>query len=172
SSFDQRHVLNASYVLSSPARDSGPRVLRNWTLSGAIAATSGTPLTARVLGNQSDTGGTGVIGSGRADSTGLPLYDGSRFFNLAAFAIPRSGMFGNSARNLIDGPARVSFNLSVARSLRLAERRSLELRLESQNFTNRVSFTNVGTVLNAITYGLPTSTAPMRTVSAMLRLRF
>ncbi|MGH9662188.1 MAG: hypothetical protein ACRD96_26805, partial [Bryobacteraceae bacterium] len=71
SSFDQRHVLNASYVLSSPARDSGPRVLRNWTLSGGFTASSGTPLTARVLGNQSDTAGTGVIGSGRADSTGL-----------------------------------------------------------------------------------------------------
>lgn len=181
SSFDQRHTLNMFFVLSSPVRQTGtllansPRVARltrDWTLSGGLTATSGTPLTARVLGNQADTAGTGSTGSGRADATGAPLYAGSAFFNPAAFAIPRPGTFGNSSRNIIDGPSRISLNLSFGRSFRLADRRSIEFRMESQNVTNHVSFTSLGTVVNAINYGLPTATAPMRSASAVLRLRF
>lgn len=181
SSFDQRHSLNIFYVLTSPVRDSTSlfassptvrQVLRGWTLSGGLTATSGTPLTARVLGNQADASGTGVTGSGRADATGLPLYEGGRFFNPAAFAIPPSGRFGNSSRNAIDGPARVSLNLGLGRSFRLSDRRSVEVRAESQNFTNMVNFTNVGTIVNAINYGLATNTARMRTVTLTARLRF
>ncbi len=181
SSFDQRHAFSASYVLTSPVREgsalfSGSRwaagLFRDWTLSGGLTASSGTPLTARVLGNQSDTAGTGAIGSGRADATGLSLDEGDGFFNLLAFAIPSPGTFGNSSRNLIDGPSRISLNLSFGRSFTLAERRGVEFRVESQNSTNHVNFTGLGTVVNAINYGLPTATGPMRTVSAVMRLRF
>ena len=179
SSFDQRHVLNASFVLSTPSGERGrlgpgwkSKAIKDWTLSGGITASSGTPLTARVLGNQSDTGGTGAIGSGRADATGVGLYSGPGFFNLAAFAIPRAGTFGNSGRNIIDGPTRFALNASLARSFRLDERRRLELRAESQNLPNHVSFTNLGTVINAINYGLPTGTSAMRSVNLTARLRF
>jgi trimeric autotransporter adhesin len=140
---------------------------------GGLTASSGTPLTARVLGNQADAAGTGATGSGRADATGLPLYDGAgRFFNLAAFAVPLSGTFGNSSRNVIDGPNRLNMNLSIGRTFRLKERKALEFRMESNNFINRVNFTNVGTVVNALQYGLPTATAQMRTMQGTLRFRF
>ncbi len=181
SSFDQRHTLNMFYMFASPVRDSGgllagsvwgKRLAKDWNLSGGLTASSGTPLTARVLGAQADASGTGATGSGRADATGLPLYEGGRFFNLAAFAIPPSGRFGNSSRNLIDGPARMSLNLAIGRSFQIADRRSMEFRAESQNFTNRVSYTNVGTVVNAINYGLATDAARMRTVSLTVRFRF
>lgn len=181
SSFDQRHAVQASFVVSSPVRESGSlfsgspamrKVLRNWNMSGGVSASSGTPLTARVLGNQSDTAGTGAIGSGRADATGLDLYTGGRFFNPLAFAIPRSGTYGNSARNLIDGPSRVTMNLSFGRSFQIADRKSFEVRAESQNVTNNVNYTNVGTVVNAITYGLPTNAGQMRTIGLSLRMRF
>jgi trimeric autotransporter adhesin len=148
------------------------RILKDWSFSGGITAGSGTPLTARVLGAASDGAGTGAAGSGRADSTGLPLYAGGGFFNLAAFAIPPAGRYGNAGRNTIDGPARISANLSVSRSFRIDDRRRMELRVESRNFTNHVSFTRVGTVVNASDYGLATATAPMRSVSANLRVRF
>jgi len=148
------------------------RILRAWSLSGGITAGSGTPLTARVLGNLADTGGTGAVGSGRADATGLPVRSQTGFFNLAAFTAPRPGAFGNAGRNTIDGPTRLTLNLSLARTIQLGERRMLEFRVDSQNFTNHVSYTSLSTVVNAADYGLPTATAPMRRVTAQLRLRF
>ena len=181
SSFDQRHSLSLFYVFSSPVRDGGTvlasspwlaRLLKDWSLSGGLTASSGTPLTARVLGNLSDTGGTGAVGSGRADATGLPIHTQTGFFNLAAFTAPRPGTFGNAGRNTIDGPTRLSLSLSLARTIQLGERRMVEFRVDSQNFTNHVSYTNLGTVVNAADYGLPTATAPMRRVTAQLRLRF
>jgi hypothetical protein len=177
SSFNQIHTLSLFYVLSSPIDErhgSGwwQRFGKDWTLSGGLNASSGAPFTARVLGNQSDTGGTGAIGSGRADATGQPVDNGSGFFNLAAFAIPASGTFGNAGRNTIDGPSRFSMNLSLARSFTIAERRHIELRCDATNFLNHVSYTGLGTVVNASNYGLPTSTANMRAVTATLRVRF
>ncbi len=181
SSFDQRHTLSLSYILSSPVSDTGKllagspwavRLLRDWSVSGGVTASSGTPFTARVLGNQADTGGTGAIGSGRADATGEPSDAGPGFFNPAAFALPRPATFGNAGRNTIDGPNRLSLDLSLSRSFRIDDRRRVELRVDSQNFTNRVGFTGLGTVVNASNYGWPTATAPMRTVTSTLRLRF
>lgn len=179
SSFDQRHVLNLYYLLSSPfdsARNRGgpflARFLRNWTLGGGLTLRTGQPLTARVLGNRADSGGTGVIGSGRADATGQSIR-GGRFFNLEAFTVPPSGRFGNAGRNTIPGPGWFGVNASLSRSFRLGEsRRWIEARLESNNVTNHVNFTGLGAVINALNYGLPTASGPMRTVTATLRYRF
>lgn len=181
SSFDQRHVLSWNYMISSPVRETGSlfkgspamiRVLKDWNLMGGLSASSGTPLTARVLGNQADAAGTGATGAGRADATGLPIDMGSEFFNLAAFRVPLSGTYGNSSRNIIDGPNRLNLNLSLGRQFRLKERKSLEFRMESNNFINHVNYTNLGTVVNAINYGLPTATGQMRTMQGTLRFRF
>lgn len=182
SSFDQRHNLSLFYVLSTGFGGAGARfggsrwvarLFGNWTLSGGLTATSGAPLTARVLGNLADTGGTGAIGSGRADATGAPVHDGGRFFNLAAFAPPPVGRFGNAGRNTIPGPSQFALNASLARSVRLGEdRRRLEIRLDGSNVTNHVSFTRLGTVVNASDYGLPTATGPMRALTANLRFNF
>jgi len=182
SSFDQRHVLSLFYTLTSPFDQPGAgfrgrgwtaRLLRNWTLSGGMTARSGGPLTARVLGNRADSGGTGVVGSGRADATGAPIDQGGRFFNLAAFAIPPAGRFGNAGRNTIPGPGSISLNASFGRAFRLGEsRRWLEVRAESSNVTNHVNYSGLGTVINALNYGLPTAAAPMRTLTGTLRYRF
>ncbi len=181
SSFDQRHTLTLFYILTSPVGGATglmngggltSRLLREWTLSGGLTYGSGLPFTARVLGNQADTGGTGSIGSGRADATGLPVDAGTGYFNLAAFQIPAAGQFGNAARNTIPGPSQLSLNLSLGRSFRIDDRRRIEFRVDSQNFTNNVRYTALGTVVNATDFGLPTATGAMRTVTVTTRLRF
>jgi hypothetical protein len=180
SSFDNRHALNLNFLYStSMARRGGTMnglggsLFRDWTLSGGLTARSGAPLTARVLGNQSDPGGTGVIGSGRADSTGLPITDGSRFFNLAAFSIPPAVRFGNAGRNTIPGPGSAVLNLSLGRTIQLGEsRRSFEIRLESNNLLNHVNYSRLATTVNASNYGLATDAAGMRSMQAHLRFRF
>ena len=50
--------------------------LAGWTLNGTFTAASGTPLTATVAGNLSNTGGVAALGSLRAEATGLPIAGG------------------------------------------------------------------------------------------------
>jgi hypothetical protein len=181
SSFDRRHVLTMNYQFNSPVGGRNgmfqnsallQKALKDWTLSGAITAETGTPLTARVLGNLADTGGTGSIGSGRADATGLSVSSGSGFFSPAAFTLPLAGEFGNAGRNTIPGPGLFVMNLSLSRNISLGERKRLEARVDGTNILNHVNISNVGTVVNSINYGLPTATGAMRSLTATLRFRF
>jgi hypothetical protein len=182
SSFDQRHTASAGYVLTSPFGQNGllhsqnssvNRLFSDWTLSGNIMAHSGHPFTARVLGNQSNSGGTGSVGSGRADATGLAVDDGGGYFNPLAFAIPTPGHFGTAGRNTIPGPGLFSMNLSLSRSFRLGDdRRRVEFRIDSSNFTNHVNITNFGTVINANNYGIATAAGAMRSITSTVRFRF
>jgi uncharacterized protein YbjT (DUF2867 family) len=63
-------------------------------------------------------------------------------------------------------------NLSITRSFHATERHHIEMRIEGANITNTAIFTNFGTVLNALNYGLPVATLPMRTFKATLRYKF
>ena len=182
SSFDQRHMVQANYYLASPFGDAGSALirtsgwkttlLRDWSFSGGITMRSGTPMTARVLGNRADSGGSGVVGSGRAEATGLPI-GGEQYFNVLAFGLPPSGRYGNAGRNTVPGVPYFGANLSFGRSFRIHEsKRWIDLRVDSSNFTNHPSITGFATVVNARTYGLPTSVGSMRTVTGTLRVRF
>ena len=102
SSFDQRNALNLSWIWSSSFRGGGfgpppkywwQHLLRDWTFGGGLTASSGTPLTATVLGNQANSGGTGVVGSGRADATGLPD-------RLRRRVLQPGGLYGPARRSL------------------------------------------------------------------------
>jgi hypothetical protein len=180
SSFDRRHNVQLNYVLVSPLSSSGllpvsgwaETLMKNWTFNGGLTMQTGTPLTARVLGNQADTNGTGVLGSGRADATGANVREGDGFFSLLAFAIPPPGRFGNAGRNTIPGPGMFSLNVSLGRQFQLADRRRIEFRIESNNFTNRVNYSRLDAVVNSLNYGLATGAGQMRNFSAQLRFRF
>ena len=169
SSFDIRHNFEGRFVFAPQRRS---RWGRDWSFTGALLWRTGHPLTARVLGNQSDTAGTGVIGAGRAEATGLPVTAGDGLFNLAAFTLPPPGRYGNSGRNVIPGPGLFSLSVGLGRSFRLSERRRLELRAESNNLTNHPVITNVATTVNASNYGLPLAIGDMRTVRVQIRFRF
>jgi hypothetical protein len=173
SSFNRTHVLNLNYVLSTPTQASWWK--RNWTLSGSALLEGGTPLTARILGNQSNAAGTGVVGSGRAQATGLPVEDGSGYFNLAAFTYPLPGELGDAGRNTIPGPWSWSLNTAFGRYFTLGgegSRKRIELRFETTNTLNHVNITNVNTVFGSALYGLPTTAGAMRTADINIRFRF
>ncbi len=179
STFDQRQSFNLGFTEQSPVGKKVPLaspaltgILRSWILAGNIAALSGLPYTARVLGNLSDSGGSGNFGASRADATGLSVSGGSGFFNKAAFAPPALGAFGDAGRNTIPGPSRFSMNLALTRSFHATERHHVEIRIEAANITNTAIFSNFGTVLNALNYGLATVAQPMRTFRATLRYKF
>ena len=181
SSFDRRHVLALNYLWQSPIGGTNSLLvnqkwamtaLKDWTISGTIQAQSGTPLTARVLGNLSDTAGTGNVGSGRAQATGLPVDSGSGFFNLAAFTIPAAGTYGNAGRNTIPGPGTFNMGISLQRTIAINERVRLQVQANVNNFLNHVNITNYGTVVNSLTYGVPSSAGAMRSMTLTARFNF
>jgi len=182
STFDQRNNLQTTFLLSSPVgvhgmlRNGGwaTKTLAGWTVSGTFTAASGTPLTALVAGNLSNTGGLAAAGSTRAEATGLPVSaQGYSYFNPVAFRTPPPGDFGDAGRDTIPGPFQVSFNSALNRAFRFGDsRRQLQLRLSTTNALNHVAITSFGTTVNAATYGLPTAASGTRTVQLLMRFSF
>ena len=143
-------------------------IIRGWQLFGSYNLTSGTPFTATVAGDPSN---TGIIGSARANATGLPVEDGTGYFNPAAFSVP-VGTYGNAGRNTIPGIVNFSMNASAMRSFRIGERHRLSLTFSTQNPLNHPSLTGINTVIGTALVGTATSYGNMRTVSANARFTF
>jgi trimeric autotransporter adhesin len=182
SSFDQRHNLQTTFLFSSPVgihgmmRNGGWKTaaLAGWTLSGTFSATSGTPLTAYVAGNLSNTAGLAAFGTSRAEATGLPIEGGGTlYFNPAAFTTPPPGEFGDAGRDTIPGLFQLAVNSSLNRAFRFGDsRRQIQLRISATNALNHVTITSIGTTVNSQTYGLPTAASATRAVTVMLRYNF
>ena len=174
-------ALNLTYTAQSPVGVRNAmfqkqpwlqKTLKDWQLTGATQVQSGRPLTATVLGNVSNIGGAGAVGTERADATGLPVSSGSGYFNPAAFVVPLAGLYGNAGRGTIIGPSSFTMNLQLARTIQLSERRNVEFNVSANNLLNHVNISAIGTVVNSLNYGLATSAAGMRTISATVRFRF
>jgi hypothetical protein len=179
SSFDQRHLLNFQAQYTSGVGTRGGMLLdgwrgtlfKEWTVTTNVTAGSGTPLSP---GYASIVGGTGVSGPLRPDFTGASLYTAPAglFLNPAAFAVPAAGHFGNAGRDTIEGPDQFSLNASMARTFRLKDRYTMDLRLDSTNSLNHVTYTSWITTITSPQFGTPASVNGMRTVTATIRMRF
>ncbi len=146
------------------------KLMRDWTLMTGIVLSSGAPETPNVL--TSALGGTGITGPLRAEYTGLPVYLPNGNLNPAAFVAPLSGTYGNAGRDIITGPMTFSLNASASRIIRLTERKSLDLQVNSTNPLNHVYFTSWNTTVGSTQYGLPSATGAMRSMSLTMRFRF
>ena len=189
SNFDRRHTLffNSSYELPFGEGKTfwtqggwGARLLGNWVVNGFAWVSSGTPLTARVLGNASNNSGTGANFAERADATGtspdLPRSERTvqRFLNADAFRLPPPGEFGNAGRNTITGPRMFNLNLSLARRFTISKDWGVrgEFRIEATNPFNTPSFTMLNTVVNSNRFGRLEGVGAMRVLNFALRINF
>jgi trimeric autotransporter adhesin len=183
SSFDQRHKLSVTYMLSSPVgvrgfmRNGGwkTHALAGWTLQGTYNWATGTPLTATLGGSNSNTGGLGAVGgTPRAEATGLPIQGGpGQYFNPLAFTTPPAGQLGNAGVDTITGPVQTSLNAQLNRAWRIGEtRRQIQFRLSATNALNHVTITGFGTAVGSSTYDLATQASGTRTVTALFRFNF
>jgi hypothetical protein len=188
SSFDHRHTFTLSTMAVSPfgprglymkrGDTFGSKLLSDWSATANLTLQTGAPLTATVLGTSADPSGTGAVGSGRADATGLPISStsgpGSGPFNLLAFTVPPAGQYGSAGRNTIPGPGTLSLNATFGRTIQFGDsaRRSVDIRLSANNVLNHVNITSWGTVVNSLNYGLPGGAGAMRTLSLSMRVRF
>jgi hypothetical protein len=179
SPFDQRHVLTLQTQYSTGVGVKGGTLLdgwrgtivKDWTISSGLTAGTGTPLSPVLF---QPVRGTGVTGTMRPNYTGLSIYDApdGLYLNPAAFSVPAPGTWGNAGRNTITGPSQFTLNAAMARTFRLRDRYSMDVRLESQNPLNNVRFPSWNTTYLGKQFGLPGSANPMRTVQLSMRVRF
>ena len=179
STFDQRHLLSTQLQYTTGLGLGGKTLLngwkgilfKEWTFLTQIAVGSGLPETPIYL---AAVPGTGVTGSIRPDYTGAPIYTAQSglFLNPAAYTAPLPGHWGSAGRNSIIGPAQFTLNASIARTFRLDGRCNLDLRLDSTNLLNHVTFTSWNATVNSTQFGLPVTANSMRSLETTLRLRF
>jgi hypothetical protein len=191
SSFDQRHKFTGNWTYDLPLGENRrfvptgrwSHILGGWQWSGDFTIGSGLYFTPRVLGGALDIG-RGVSGSLRANDVAgqsISISDPTtlKWFNTAAFCAPSAtcinpsgSAFGDSGRNIIEGPGQVSVDMSVNKTITIKESRSLDLRISANNVFNTVHFTAINTVVNSFTFGEVTGTGNMRRVSMVARFRF
>jgi hypothetical protein len=163
SSFDQRHLVNISYIYDFPGPVKSNGVLRTalngWQLSGLTLYASGTPFSIYNAANNvlDNAGVLNGIGSGPArvqsypDLVGDPnapppsgsnngLSFGPALMNASAFAAPRGLTFGNAGRNHFNNPSRLNFDMALQKAFRVREGRTLEFRAEAFNIFNHTQF--------------------------------
>jgi hypothetical protein len=184
SNFDQRHQMTANVTWELPF-GVGRKWLSNggtlaavageWTATLNLAAESGSPYTARVVGATTSVA-NGTSGALRADYLGAPigLDDETllQFFNRQAFALPAPGAFGTSARNIIIGPGGYVFSAQFTRDMRIGGTRSVGLTVNANNLFNTTRWSAIDTNVNSVTFGQVTRFSPMRTVTLNVRFRF
>jgi hypothetical protein len=166
SNFDERHLVNISYIYDLPLQpmftgkrqgSTGP--LAGWQLSGITVFQSGVPFS---VVNQGDvaTGVSVLDNAGVASGLGIGSYpdivgsahtnlpaggnNGASFgpllLNPGAFVAARGLTFGNAGRNALNNPSRWNFDLSLFKNVRVREGQSVQLRVESFNLFNHTQF--------------------------------
>jgi hypothetical protein len=110
----------------------------------------------------------------RPDLTGAPIYLDSAggFSESSGIRVTGNGPLGQCRRNSITGPGQFGFNATVARTFRLNERVSMDVRVDSTNVLNHVTFPTWNTTVNSSQFGLPTRANAMRTLQPSVRVRF
>jgi len=119
----------------------------DWQVSGIFTMAAGVPFS--ISGGNGNNNSLSQNGGDLADLTGKPLnvHQGSQaqwlnqYFNPAAFKTNAAGTFGNSARNLLRGPANDNLDLAFAKDFPFdKEQYRFQFRWEMYNATNTPFF--------------------------------
>jgi hypothetical protein len=188
SGFDVRHRFSLSYSYDLPF-GKGKSLLGNaglattllsgWQTYGVITLQSGRPFTVALLPefDNSNTGisNLGFLGNDRPNLIGPAKLDNptpERWFNTAAFAIPPFGSFGDSGRNILDGPGYQNVNLGLLKHITLSSEVRLQLRAETFNLFNHSNFNLPDAFLGSPTFGRVVSADSPRRCQFGVKLMF
>jgi hypothetical protein len=108
-----------------------------------------------------------LIGNARLDN---PTPE--RWFNTAAFSFARPGTFGNSGRNILDGPGYQNVNFSLVKNTAIKEQLNLQFRAEFFNLFNHTNFDLPDNFLGSPSFGSIRSANSPRRVQFGLKLLF
>ena len=187
SNFDQRHILNISYVYNLPSfQQSGwmNAVLGGWQYSGIISYQTGTPFTPTNGFGFSDNGGlgNGVGTSSYPDLIGdpnavpaerfTPGVTGPLLYNPGAFAAPTGLTFGNAGRNSLRNPSDTNFDMALYKNFKIKERAGFEFRAEAFNIFNHTEWNGVNTEAGSNDFLHPSGAHRARVLQLGLKFLF
>ena len=173
SDFDARHrfVVSAIYQVPSTAH----ALIRSWQFAAIVQGQSGNPVNIVTSNSMLN----GMPNSVRPDVTGPIRIIGSvdQWFDPSVFvAVDR---FGNLERNVVIGPSFHTTDVSLMRTITLAQRSRLQLRADVFDLFNHANFGPPGNVVGSPTFAkisrtrLPTGEAgSSRQVQLVIKLLF
>jgi hypothetical protein len=143
---DMRHRLTLSYLWELPFGkgkaflNHGGAVdwiLGGWQTNGILTVQSGLPFSP-VLQTSTTNTGTGS----RPNVAATPTYPGTlqRWFDPSAFGTPAPYTYGNAGRNILFGPGRSNWDMSLFKNFVIREQTRFELRAEAFNILNHPQF--------------------------------
>jgi hypothetical protein len=177
SNFDVRQRFSLSYSYDLPLGKG--RLRGGWRTFGIWSFQTGRPFTVALLSDldNSNTGRSslGFGANDRPNVVGDPVLSSrtpERWFNTAAFATPPFGSFGNSGRNILDGPGLRNVAVSVVKDTKLAEQATLQFRAEAFNLFNNTNLGLPDIFVGSPTFGRISSADGPRRIQFGLKLLF
>jgi len=179
-SYDRTHVLNLRYNWQLPklgkklhSRRLG-RFTDDWEFAGIYRLMSGAPFTPGF----STVDGQDITGT-PSESARIDVADPAAP-PLERFGRPARGTFGNAGANILRGPGTNNWDLSLYRTLRLPERKTLQLRFETYNTFNHTQFSSLSTTARFDQQGVqidplflePTNARSARRIQFALRMNW
>jgi outer membrane receptor protein involved in Fe transport len=170
SDFDIRHVFSMNFAWIVPFR--GNALIRGWQLAGTGTVYSGQPFTPQLTGPSNDL--AQATRPDRLANGALPNPSANLWFNPAAFAIVPDSAFryGNSGRNILDGPNSANINLSLSKRFQLREHVKAQFRWETFNTTNHTNLRLPAVALDKSNAGTITKAKDSRAMQLGLRAEF
>jgi hypothetical protein len=157
SNFDQRHIVNFSYVWDLPFfKERGWKnlALGGWQYSGIVAFSTGSPFSATFSGDNAGVGNGISQTTAFADQVGDPNGPGShtlipgtgggqnafQLYNPNAFTAPIGLTFGDAPRNSLRNPNRTNFDMAMFKHFAIKESIAFEFRAEAFNVFNHTQW--------------------------------
>jgi hypothetical protein len=95
-----------------------------------------------------------------------------QWFNVNAFTLPPAFSYGNSGRDVVNGPPYKGFDFSVFKDLLHRESQDLTFRVEAFNVLNHPNFFQPGNQFGTPTFGVIGSAFPSREIQLGLKYNF
>jgi len=194
SDFDQRHLLNISYVYDLPFFKHSSKLLKetlgDWQWSGITSIQTGIAFSVFDSASPDNAGVSNGSGPGTyADLVGNPKSApstacavpgaGPQLYNPCAFAAPRGLTFGDTGRNILHMPRRTNFDMSLAKNFKFSEAMGFQFRAEAFNLFNHTQWSGdssggagINNDLNSPGFLHPNGTHRARTLQLGLKFLF
>ncbi|MGD0910448.1 MAG: carboxypeptidase regulatory-like domain-containing protein [Terracidiphilus sp.] len=147
-----RFVVSATYEL--PFKENGlvGGFVNGWQLNTILQYYDGFPFSVSASSGVGDglTPRAEISGTGSLPSEQRVL---AKWFNTEAFANPAAGTWGDSGRNILQGPGTKNIDFSVFKNTHLTESKQLQLRAEFFNLFNTPQFNNPSATVGTTTFG-------------------
>lgn len=154
-------------------------LFEGWRISGITSIWSGWPFNPEIFG---DPNNDGVWGD-RPNRVGSGILPGSRrsvdkWFETSDFVMPDySGpnpqWFGNCGRNILRGPGKTNWDISILKRTRVSgDGKLLEFRVQFFNALNHANFQQPGNIIGTPTFGVISNADNAREIEAAVKFTF